>query len=327
MRNRSMLRRLVYKWLPVVTAWPLLAGAQEEMMFNSYQLLTNREMVLQLTVPKGRSSRIDVSADVQKWSPLVALPLSSGSLVHTDSATPFLSGRFYRAVQLADTNGLTGDYLATSDGDVIIHPIDHATFVMSWQGKLISVDPVPVSGASPYQSLPKADLILVTHEHGDHFDATTINVVKRTNTVILTTPKVYQSMAASLRNQTTVLTNGAAAEVLGMTVAAVPAYNLASQNHPKGVGNGYLVTIGAKTVYISGDTDDTPELRALQGIDVAFVCMDGQYNMNIDRAANAVRQFRPSVVYAYHYNAANPTRFKQLVGTDLPIEVRLRKWE
>jgi L-ascorbate metabolism protein UlaG (beta-lactamase superfamily) len=325
MKNRIAFRWLLLSLVAGLGSWRGPAQAQQVSQFASFQLLTNHELVLRLNVPKGVGSRLDVSMDLREWSPLVAFPLSPGSLVHTDSAAALLSARFYRAVELAEPSPVSGEYLATADGDVIIHPIKHATFVMSWKGKAIYVD--PVGGATPFQGLPRADLILVTHEHTDHFDSATINAVKGTNPVIVTTRTVNQSLSASLRNLTTVLTNGAATETLGVSIRAVPAYNLVSANHPKGVGNGYILTVGGKNIYVSGDTDDTTELRALQGIDVAFVCMDGQYTMNVDHAASAVRQFQPRVVYAYHYLTANINRFKQSVGTDLGIEVRLRKWE
>ena len=109
----------------------------------------------------------------------------------------------------------------------------------------------------------------------------------------------------------------------------MPAYNLTSSFHPKGVGNGYVLTVGGKRIYVSGDTEDTPELRGLTNIDVAFVCMNLPYTMSVDKAVSAVREFQPKTVYVYHYQGysnADVTRFKQSVGTDRGIEVRLRKW-
>jgi len=103
----------------------------------------------------------------------------------------------------------------------------------------------------------------------------------------------------------------------------VPAYN---SNHPKGRGNGYVLTIGGKRIYMSGDTGDIPETRALQDIDVSFVCMNLPFTMSVDQASDVVRAFRPKVVYPYHYSQSNVNSFKQKVGTDLGVEVRLRKW-
>jgi L-ascorbate metabolism protein UlaG (beta-lactamase superfamily) len=123
-----------------------------------------------------------------------------------------------------------------------------------------------------------------------------------------------------------VLTNGAAAELLGLKVEAVPAYNRTSTFHPKGVGNGYVVTIGGKRLYVSGDTEDVPEIRALRDIDVAVVCMNLPYTMTVAQAASAVRELRPAVVYPYHSQGSDLNQFKRLAGADLGIEVRLRKW-
>jgi L-ascorbate metabolism protein UlaG (beta-lactamase superfamily) len=267
---------------------------------------------------------LEVSTNLQSWLSLVTLPTSTGWLQHTDSAAPFLSRRFYRALQLAETNVVTGDHLVTDAGEVIIHPINHATFVMSWNGKAIYVD--PVGGAARFQDLPRADWILITHGHSDHLDASTITAVKATNAVIVAPQAVYQGLSSSLRSITTTMTNGALASILGLAIEAVPMYNLTAANHPRGNGNGYVLTIGGRRIYISGDTDNTAEVRALSEINVAFVCMRPPYTMDVAQAASATRSFRPKVVYPYHYQGNDVNKFKQLVGLDLAIEVRLRNW-
>ncbi len=297
--------------------------AQEAPRFTALQALTNREVLLKWSAPTGLSYRLDASTDLVDWAPLTTIATNRSSILHTDSSAPFLGRRFYRALQLTGTNVLTGDYEPTQAGEVVIHPISHATFVIAWNTNALYVDP-PQGGTTWFRGLPSPDLILITHSHSDHFDVSTLSAVKGSNTVIIAPKAVYQLLPKALTNVTTVLTNGAATALLGLTIDAVPAYN---GNHPKGVGNGYVITIGGRRIYISGDTDDIPEMRALVGVDVAFVCCDGVYNMSVTRAASAVRQFRPSVAYPYHYLTANTTLFKQLVGTDLGIEVRLRKWE
>jgi L-ascorbate metabolism protein UlaG (beta-lactamase superfamily) len=171
---------------------------------------------------------------------------------------------------------------------------------------------------------------LLTHEHSDHYQPNALRNLTNSSTAIITPLYVYQQMASNVRdltNRVTVLTNGATASLMGLTVEAVPAYNLVAANHPKGRGNGYIVTIGGQRIYISGDTDNVPELAQLQNIDIAFVCMSPPYTMATNVAANLVRTFRPRIVYPYHYNAYVPAVFKSAVGTDLGIEVRLRKWE
>lgn len=305
-----------------------LAGsliAQEAPQFTGIQSLTNREMLLKLSASNGLNYRIEVSTNLPEWQSLLTL-LSTGVQQHTDSASPFLGLRFYRAFQLTGTNILTGDHLVTTNGDVVIHPINHASFVMSWNGKMIYNDPV---GASTlYQGLPRADLILVSHSHTDHFSSSTLNAVTNANTIIIAPQAVYNSLPTALRSLTLVMTNGASTTRLGLAIDAVPAYN---GNHPLGTGNGYVLTIGGKRLYMSGDTGNIAEMRALQGIDVAFVCMNVPFTMTVNEATNAVRAFRPKVVYPYHYRdqsgaSTNANFFKQRLGTDPGIEVRLRPW-
>jgi L-ascorbate metabolism protein UlaG (beta-lactamase superfamily) len=168
----------------------------------------------------------------------------------------------------------------------------------------------------------------VSHTHGDHFNASTIGFVRANDGVIIAPQAVYNQMSATLRAATIVLPNNRSTNVLGMTIEAVPAYN---QNHPVGSGNGYVVTIGGKRFYMAGDTGDTPEMRALQNIDVAFLCMNIPFTMNVTSAASAARAFRPRVLYPYHYrnqdgSFANLNQLKTLIGRDHPIEVRVRDW-
>jgi len=229
------------------------------------------------------------------------------------------------AAGAADT--LDGDRLSTDHGDMIIHPVNHATFVMGWNGKTIYVD--PVGGAKRFENLPRPDLILITHGHSDHFDVGTLEGVALTNTVIVAPPSVALELPGNLARHALVLTNGATAGVIGVSVEAVPAYNLTAgrlKYHPKGRDNGYVVTLGGRRVYISGDTEDIPEMRALKDIDVAFVCMNLPYTMTVEQAAAAVRAFKPKIVYPYHCRGSDLEKFKSLVGADSGVEVRVRDW-
>jgi L-ascorbate metabolism protein UlaG (beta-lactamase superfamily) len=305
--------------------WAGLLVGQEAPQFTGIQRLTNSEVLLQLKAPVGLYYRIETSTSLPHWNALLTF-LSAGASQYTDSAAPYFGARLYRALQLTGTNILSGDHLATDDGDVVMHPINHASFVMGWNGKTIYND--PVGGATPFQGLPRADLILVSHIHTDHFDISTLNAVKGSNAVIIAPQPVFNSLSPTLKSLTIVLTNGATTNLMGLTIDAVPAYN---SNHPRGTGNGYVLTIGGKRIYMSGDTGDIPEMRALQDIAVSFVCMNVPFTMSVNQAAAAVRAFRPQVVYPYHYrnqdsSLANLNSFKQQVGTDLGIEVRLRKW-
>ena len=221
-------------------------------------------------------------------------------------------------------NKLDGDKIATRDGDLVVHPINHATFAMAWKDKTIYVD--PVGGGKRFDGLPKPDLILVTDIHGDHLDAGTLEAIGGSATIVAPAA-VAEKLPEKL--QTTVLANGESKSVAGISVEAVPMYNLTADRlkfHNKGRGNGYVVTLGGKRVYISGDTEDIPEMRALKNIDVAFVCMNLPYTMTIEQAAGAVREFKPKIVYPYHYRGSDTEKFKQLVGSDGGVEVRLRDW-
>lgn len=308
-------------------SWLAWLNAQQAPQFTGIQPLTNNETRLILTAPVGSSYRIEVATNAQDWQGFFTFPTNvTTSLQHTDSAAPYLPARFYRAAQLTGTNILSGDHVPTINGDVVIRPLYHATFVLSWNGKFIYNDPdTPAS----YTGLPRADLILIGHEHGDHFDTTALTTVAKSNSIIIAPQAVYNAMIPAHRNLTIVLTNGASTNVLGLTVEAVPAYNFPTNQtiyHSKGNGNGYVVTMGGKRFYMAGDTQDVPEMRALQNIDVALICMNLPFTMTVDAAASAVRQFQPRVVYPYHFSSSDVNRFKRLVGTDLGVEVRLRKW-
>jgi L-ascorbate metabolism protein UlaG (beta-lactamase superfamily) len=311
-------------WLLFSTAACVQAQSFE---FNGVQRLTNQEMVLRLSAPTGRAYRIESAGSLPGWAGLVTFPTNAtASLVHTDSAAPYLDARYYRAVQLAEARVVAGDHLVTTNGDVVIQPRNHATFVMQWSGKLIYVDPVP---AASYTGLPKADLILVTHSHSDHFSTASIDAVKGPDAVIIAPQTVYNNLTAAQKATAIVLGYGASTNVLGLKVEAIYAYN---SNHSRlGFGNGYVVTLGGKRIYISGDTGNAPEIRALTDIDVAFLCMNQPYTLTVSDATNVIHAMRPKVVYPYHYrdssgSTASAATFKRWLNPDLGVEVRLRKW-
>ncbi len=220
-----------------------------------------------------------------------------------------------------------GDLFKTTKGDLHIQPINHATFAMGWNGETIYVD--PVGGAAAFGGLPAPDLIFVTHQHGDHFDVPTLTAVAGASTKIIAPKSVYDMMPAELQAKTIVMANGEKKEVMNIGVEAVPAYNLTEERlkfHPKGRDNGYVLTIGGKRIYISGDTEDTPEMRALKNIDIAFVCMNLPYTMQVDQAADAVIAFHPKIVYPYHSRGSDVNKFAELVVSKSKVEVRLRDW-
>jgi L-ascorbate metabolism protein UlaG (beta-lactamase superfamily) len=206
----------------------------------------------------------------------------------------------------AEEKPLSGDRIATNNGDLVIHPVNHATFVMQWNGRNVYVD--PVGGGKPFADLPKPDLVLVTHIHGDHFDPATLAAIMPAGSqpTIIAPKTVAEKIPLTLiperlqgKSALRVLANGEKTEVQGIAIEAVPAYNTTpgkEKFHPKGRDNGYVLTVGGKRVYVAGDTEDTPEMRALMGIDVAFLPMNLPYTMSVEKAAEAIRQFRPRIV-------------------------------
>jgi L-ascorbate metabolism protein UlaG (beta-lactamase superfamily) len=192
----------------------------------------------------------------------------------------------------------------------------------------------PTGGAANYTGVKPPDIILITDIHGDHFDPKTIGAVRTSGTILVTPGAVADRLPDSLKTHLVILANGEQSKQSGITINAIPMYNLPespSAMHTKGRGNGYVLAIGGKNIYLSGDTQGIPEMRALHDIDVAFVCMNLPYTMGIDEAADAVLAFKPHVVYPYHYRGqggfSDVNAFKTKIETgDKDIEVRLRNW-
>src|SRR5262245_38431537 len=196
---------------------------------------------------------------------------------------------------------LAQDTIKGDKGDITVIPVEHATFVMKWNGKTIFVD--PTKGGDAFKEHGKPDLILVTDIHGDHFDPKTLSAVRTSDAVLIVPAAVADKMGAD-KGAAKVLANGEKTRVGDLEVEAIPMYNLTPERknlHTKGRGNGYVVTMGGKRIYISGDTEDIPEMRELKNIDAAFVCMNLPYTMDVEHAADAVLAFKPKVVYPYHY--------------------------
>lgn len=215
-------------------------------------------------------------------------------------------------------------------GDIKVHPIAHASIVLETPAGTIYVD--PVGEAAQYASFPKPDLVLITHHHGDHFKPETLDAIVADNTKMITNPEVYGKLSDAMKAKSTEVANGGNAMFNDVSIDAIPAYNTTEERmkfHPKGRDNGYVVTIGDMRVYISGDTEDIPEMRALTDIDLAFVCMNLPFTMNAEAAASAVAEFKPKHVYPYHYRGKDdgtqdPEEFAKLVGD--AADVRQGNW-
>jgi L-ascorbate metabolism protein UlaG (beta-lactamase superfamily) len=225
---------------------------------------------------------------------------------------------------MATENNFATDKIKTTQGELTITFLGHATLMMSFGGKIIHID--PVSQYADYANMPKADLILVTHEHFDHFDPQAINNIKTDKTLIVTTETVAQKLPGCI-----VMKNGDKETVMGMKIEAIPAYNLVQMRspgvpyHAKGVGNGYIITFGDKRLYIAGDTENTTEMKNLRNIDIAFLPMNLPYTMTPEMVADAAKAFKPKILYPYHYGNTDVAKLVDLLKKDKDIEVRIRK--
>jgi L-ascorbate metabolism protein UlaG (beta-lactamase superfamily) len=213
------------------------------------------------------------------------------------------------------------DTMSTSAGTLKLHFLGHGTLMLDFAGTIVHVD--PVTREADYTALPRADLILITHEHGDHLDAEAIAAARKASTVIIANPD-----SAARIEGARAMSNGQSATVEGIGIQAVPAYNTTAGRdrfHPKGRDNGYLLSFGQTRLYIAGDTEDTPEMKALENIDVAFLPMNQPYTMTPEQAAAAARAFRPRILYPYHYGDTDPKKLVTLLEGEKDIEVRVRE--
>jgi L-ascorbate metabolism protein UlaG (beta-lactamase superfamily) len=221
------------------------------------------------------------------------------------------------------------DHFDTKGGELTIQPINHATLVLNYQHKNIYVD--PTGGAEAFKGLAAPDIILITDIHGDHLDLKTLDAVNTTHAVLIVPQAVADKLPATTdKTKLVILKNGETTNLENITITAIPMYNLPESPtafHTKGRGNGYILKIGTKNIYISGDTSDIPEMRNLKGIDIAFVCMNLPYTMDVKTAASAVIAFKPKVIYPYHYRGQDVNEFKSIVNAgDKSIDVRLKNW-
>ncbi|HET8855712.1 MAG TPA: MBL fold metallo-hydrolase [Salinimicrobium sp.] len=221
---------------------------------------------------------------------------------------------------------------AGDTSSIEIIPISHATAVISWDGSTIYLD--PTGGASAFYGMERPDFVLVTDIHGDHLDPQTLKELKLKGIPIIAPQAVKDQLKDSLAQNITVLNNGETIDQSGFSVEAIPMYNLreeAKQFHTRGRGNGYVLQRNGKRLYIAGDTGDIPEMRQLKDIDLALIPMNLPYTMPVERAADAVLEFEPKIVYPYHFRGsegfADVEKFKSLVRAGNPdTEVIIANW-
>ncbi len=220
----------------------------------------------------------------------------------------------------------------SNQGKLKIYPIRHASLVMEWNHLTIFVD--PVGDTSLYRKFPAPDFVLITHAHSDHLSNLTLKGIKAGEAQFIVSKDVARHLDDLFKEHIHILNNGESVKIGRLTVDCVPAYNYPISEkafHPKGVGNGYILNLANLRIYISGDTGNIPEMKEIKAIDIAFLCMNLPYTMDVKDAAKACLTIQPKVIYPYHfkgtYGFSNLEEFKDLVKQENPkIEVRILDW-
>jgi len=221
------------------------------------------------------------------------------------------------------SRNLERDVFETSEGPLEITFLGHGSLMFTFAEKVIHVD--PFGRVADYDALPKADLILITHEHGDHLDPVALESIRKSNTDIVLTELCNEQVPGGI-----IMRNGDVTVVQGLQIEAVPAYNLIHLResgdpfHPCGDGNGYVITFGDKRIYVAGDSENTPEMKQLENIDIAFLPMNLPYTMTPEMVADAATAFKPRVLYPYHYGDTDTAEIVARMKAQHETEVRIR---
>jgi L-ascorbate metabolism protein UlaG (beta-lactamase superfamily) len=225
---------------------------------------------------------------------------------------------------MTTTRSFETDLFPTTAGDLSITFLGHASLLLVFNGKNIFVD--PFGQVADYSGLPKADVIICTHEHRDHLDPQALALIRTPGTKLVLNPAGAAEVTGSIA-----MRNGDKQTVEGLRIEAVPAYNILHKRedgnhfHPKGIGNGYILTFGKTRLYLAGDTENIPELKNLRDIDIAFLPMNLPYTMTPEMVADAARMFKPHILYPYHYGNTDTNKLVELLKEDKGIEIRIRK--
>lgn len=245
-------------------------------------------------------------------------------MIHRNSSIVAVVFALVGAIGAAEAPQLNPDKVniateKTNDGELILQPINHSALRFEFKGRQYYVDP---AGQAEWAKMPRADVIFITHEHPDHLDPKTIDQIKKDGTVIITSAACARKAGFG-----EVIEVGQTRKILDITVEAVPAYNIAPDRlkyHPRErKDNGYILTFGGKRVYVAGDTEGTPEMKALKEIDIAFLPINLPYTMPPAEAAAAAREFKPKILYPYHQGKSDPGEVKKLLADEPGIEVRI----
>lgn len=216
------------------------------------------------------------------------------------------------------------DVFKTNKGHLQVHFIGHGSLMFKTKDKVIYID--PSSREADYSQLPKADMIFVTHHHGDHCDPKAFEAVYQESTKSFTSLLAHDVLGKGM-----VLDNGSVETIGGVKIETIPAYNIVHKRddgrfyHEKGYCNSYVLTIDGLRIFVAGDTENTPEMKALKNIDIAFLPMNLPYTMTPEMVADAVKAFKPKVFYPYHYGRTNTQKIIELLEGEEKVDVRIRK--
>jgi L-ascorbate metabolism protein UlaG (beta-lactamase superfamily) len=231
----------------------------------------------------------------------------------------------------AETSNRQADVIKTSQGELKIMPLYHGSVMFAFGGKVIDVDPW---SRGDFTDLPQADLIVITHTHADHLDLAMVNKLKKAGTIVVGPPAVIDTLNCfPACGQAEIISDSEKKSVMGIIIEGVPMYNLVQGSapgmpyHHKGIGSGYILNFGDTRVYLSGDTECTPEMKALKNINVAFLAMNPPRTESTVEAAGCAKEFKPKIVYPYHYRGSKPEEFADALKDTPGIEVRIRKLE
>ncbi len=230
-------------------------------------------------------------------------------------------------LSVAAQDQFDSDIIKTSDGDLTMTFIGHGTLMFQFNNMLIHID--PTMREADYSTMPDADLVLITHQHGDHLDPTALKHIMKKGTAVVMTETCSENLEGF--SSAIIMKNGESKTINGIFIEAIPAYNIVHKRsngkpfHPKGEGNAYLLSFGDKKVLIGGDTENIPEIEALKDIDIAFLPMNLPYTMTPEMVADAARAFKPSILYPYHFGDTDPQELVELLKNEDDIEVRVRK--